>query len=186
MDKPAANENSQTATMSALEKLLVNTKQNSTDQKLLEIDTNLRLGKLKSIHPILPKSEEKCTIHYQGKQFELPMLKGNDGLQFLDIQTLYGKTGIFCYDPGYAYTGSCMSSITMAREDGEVFYRGYSLTELVEKSNYVEVCFILLYGDKPTKQELVVFEDRIKSEMLVHQKIHDMYKGFHPEANPMA
>lgn len=96
------------------------------------------------------------------------MLKGQDGLQFLDIQALYGKTGIFCYDPGYAYTGSCMSSITMAREDGEIFYRGYSLTDLVEKSNYVEVCFILLYGDKPSKPELAVFEDRIKREMLVH------------------
>ena len=113
-------------------------------------------------------------------------MKGKDGLQFIDIQALYAKACVFCYDPGYAFTGSCMSSITMAREDGEIFYRGYALSELVEKSNYVEVCYILLYGDRPKADELGQFEQRIKSEMLVHQKIHDMYKGFHPDANPMA
>lgn len=99
---------------------------------------------------------------------------------------MYAKAGIFCFDPGYAYTGSCASSITNAREDGEVFYRGYSVTELVEKSSYIEVCFILLYGDKPSAQELAYFDERVKNEMLVHQKIHDLYKGFHHDANPMA
>lgn len=104
----------------------------------------------------------------------------------IDIQALYAKAGLFCYDPGYAFTGSCMSSITLAREDGNVFYRGYSVSELVEKSNFIEVVYIILYGDRPKPEELILFEERIKNEMLVHQKIHDLYKGFHHDANPMA
>ena len=136
---------------------------------------------------MLPKVQEKCIINYKGNQVELPVLKGHDGLEFIDIQALYAKVGVFCYDPGYAFTGSCMSAITSARcEDGEIFYRGYAISELVEKSNYIEVCFILLYGDRPTKEELAHFEERVKKEMLVHQKIHDMYKGFHHDADPMA
>ena len=86
----------------------------------------------------------------------------------IDIQTLYAKGGLFCYDPGYAYTGSCVSAITLAREDGEIFYRGYSVTDLVQKSSYIETCYILLYGDRPNPQELKMFDERIKSEMLIH------------------
>lgn len=70
-------------------------------------------------------------IHYKDKQVDLPILDGTDGKKMIDIQTLYAKGGLFCFDPGYANTGSCVSAITQAREDGMIFYRGYAVPELV-------------------------------------------------------
>lgn len=99
---------------------------------------------------------------------------------------MYAKGGLFCFDPGYTYTGSCMSAITLSDEDGEIYYRGYSVTELAEKCSFLEVAYILLYGDQPSLDELELFERRVKNEMLVHGKILDLYRGFHHDANPMA
>jgi citrate synthase len=85
---------------------------------------------------------------------------------------------VFCYDPGYTITGSCLSAIGNATAEGGLYYRGYAIEDLVEHSSYVEVCFILLYGTKPTTEQLNEFDNRIKDEMYVHQKILDFYKGF--------
>lgn len=158
----------------------------SLKEEIEKMDKKLKLKKLESIHPVLPKADEKCIIHYKDNKIELPILQGTDGSKLIDIQTLYGKGGLFCYDPGYTYTGSCMSAITLSREDGQVFYRGYPVQELVEQCSFIEVAYIILYGDRPSPDELLLFENRIKNEMLVHQKIHDLYKGFHHDANPMA
>lgn len=79
-----------------------------------------------------------------------------------------------------------MSTISNATKEGKLFYRGYDVEELVEKSTFTEVCFILLYGKKPTQEEHVEFENRIKDEMFVHQKILDFYKGFQVDAHPMS
>lgn len=67
---------------------------------------------------------------------------------------MYAKSGVFCYDPGYTITGSCVSSITNATTDGKLFYRGYAVEDLVKKSTFIETCFILLYGERPTEDEL--------------------------------
>lgn len=104
----------------------------------------------------------------------------------LDIQALYAQSKMFCYDPGYTITGSCKSSITNSTPDGHLYYRGYAIEDLVEKSTFTEVCFILLYGRKPSTPELEEFENRIKDEMYIHEKILDFYKGFSFNAHPMS
>jgi citrate synthase len=99
---------------------------------------------------------------------------------------LYSQAKIFNYDPGYSITGSCNSTISYATSDGKLYYRGYPIEELVEKCSYTAVCFILLYGKQPSDDELDEFENRIKDEMYVHQKILDFYKGFSHDAHPMS
>ena len=93
---------------------------------------------------------------------------------------------MFCFDPGYTVTGSCKSAICNATADGKLYYRGYAIEDLVEKSTFTEVCFILLYGRKPQAEELTEFENRIKDEMYIHQKILDFYRGFQFNAHPMS
>lgn len=134
----------------------------------------------------MPASEEHCTLHFDGKESKIPVLKGSDGGSYLDIQALYGQSNLFCYDPGYTITGSCKSAIGNATSDGHLYYRGYAIEDLVEKSSFTEVCFILLYGRKPNAVELEEFENRIKDEMYIHQKILDFYAGFQFNAHPMS
>jgi len=93
---------------------------------------------------------------------------------------------LFCYDPGYTITGSCKSAIGNATSSGHLYYRGYAIEDLAEKSTFTEVCFILLYGRKPAEADLEEFESRIMDEMYVHQKILDFYRGFQFDAHPMS
>ena len=93
---------------------------------------------------------------------------GHDGQQYIDIQSLYAKGNLFCFDPGYSWTASCPSAISMTAPAGKLYYRGYDIEELVEKSTYIEVCYIMLYGERPEKKLLQEFESKIKKEMLVH------------------
>ena len=90
--------------------------------------------------------EKFATLNYEGKEYQIPIIAGTDGQDQLDIQALYGKFKLFCYDPGYTITSSCRSAITNITSDGKIFYRGYAIEDLVEKSNFLEVCFILIYG----------------------------------------
>jgi citrate synthase len=91
------------------------------------------------------------------------------------------------FDPGFTVTGSCASSITYSNEKGVLMYRGYTIEDLISNNvSFVEVCYLLLYGDLPTQEELSVFEERIKDEMIVHEKLLDFYKGFTVNAHPMA
>ena len=83
------------------------------------------------------------------------------GEKFLDIRALYAQTDMFMFDPGYTITGSCASAITFSHSDGTLLYRGYSIDELVAKSTFTEVSFLLLYGSLPTKSELNAFEDKM-------------------------
>ena len=130
--------------------------------------------------------EEFLTLRYEGNEHKIPILYGTDGTRLVDIQALYAKSQLFCYDPGYTITGSCASAISNATADGHLYYRGYSIEELVDKSTYEEVCFILLYGNRPSVEELREFDCRIKDEMMIHSKILDFYKGFRYDAHPMS
>ena len=103
-----------------------------------------------SIKPEIEPAQEFCKIHHDGKEIKIPVLNGVDGLKLLDIQALYGQSNLFCFDPGYTITGSCSSAISNATSDGHLYYRGYSIEDLVEKCTFIEVCFILLYGNKPS------------------------------------
>lgn len=86
---------------------------------------------------------------------------------------------MFTYDPGFTATGSCASTITYIDGDkGQLLYRGYKIEDLAEYSSFMEVCYLMIYGVLPSKPEFVLFEDHVVSEMMVHDKIVDFYKGF--------
>jgi citrate synthase len=109
------------------------------------------------------------------------------GEKHLDIRALYTQTNMFFFDPGFTVTGSCASSITYSNNKGLLMYRGYSIEDLISNNtSFMEVAYLLLYGDLPTKAELTRFEDRIKDEMIVHEKLLDFYKGFTVNAHPMS
>lgn len=121
---------------------------------------------------------DKDPVTGESKEFEIPILKGSDDKEMLDIQALYAKARLFCFDPGFTITGSCKSTIGNATPEGKLYYRGYDVEELVEKASYTETCFVLIYGSKPNKEELLEYEDRLKDEMLIKDKMMEFYKGF--------
>ncbi|HEV7293543.1 MAG TPA: citrate synthase [Devosia sp.] len=119
--------------------------------------------------------------------FEFPVLSGTVGPDVIDIRSLYAKTGLFTYDPGFTSTAACDSSITYIDGDkGELLYRGYPIDQLAEKSSYLEVCYLLLYGELPTKQKLAEFDQLVTRHTMVHEQMHYFYRGFRRDAHPMA
>ena len=98
-----------------------------------------------------------------GNRVELPILDGTTGPSVIDIRKLYDETGFFTFDPGYTSTGACESKITFIDGDaGILMHRGYSIEELAEKSDFMEVCYLLLFGELPTAEEKVKFERDIR------------------------
>ena len=119
--------------------------------------------------------------------FEFPVLSGTVGPDVIDIRSLYSKTGMFTYDPGFTSTAACDSAITYIDGDkGELLYRGYPIDQLSEKASYIEVCYLLLYGELPTKQQLAEFSDVVTKHTMVHEQMHYFYRGFRRDAHPMA
>ena len=119
--------------------------------------------------------------------FEFPVISGTVGPDVIDIRSLYAKTGMFTYDPGFTSTAACDSAITYIDGDkGELLYRGYPIDQLAENSNYLEVCFLLLYGDLPKAQELADFTELVTRHTMVHEQMHYFYRGFRRDAHPMA
>ena len=127
----------------------------------------------------------KLTIGDQ--TFEFPVLSGSVGPDVIDIRSLYAKTGMFTYDPGFTSTAATDSAITYIDGDkGELMYRGYPIEQLAEKSNYLEVCYLLLYGELPNKTQMVDFEHIVTHHTMVHEQMHYFYRGFRRDAHPMA
>lgn len=127
----------------------------------------------------------KLTIGDQS--YDFPILEGAVGPSVVDIRSLYSQTGMFTYDPGYTSTASCDSAITYIDGDkGELLYRGYPIGQLAEQSHYLEVCFLLLYGDLPSATELADFEARVTRHTMVHEQMHYFFRGFRRDAHPMA
>ena len=117
----------------------------------------------------------------------MPILQGTDGQLFIDVQTLYKQSGLFTYDPGFTSTASCSSKITyIDGKNGVLQYRGYPIKDLAENCTYLEVCFLLIFGELPSKSELKNFEQEILSEMQVHSSMLDFYKSFQKDSHPMA
>ncbi|WBU62632.1 citrate synthase [Paracoccus aerodenitrificans] len=122
-----------------------------------------------------------------GKEIELPVLQPTVGPEVLDIRKLYGQGDVFTYDPGFTSTASCDSAITYIDGDqGELWYRGYPIEQLAEKSHYLEVCYLLLYGELPDQQQLEDFENRVTHHTMVHEQMHNFFRGFRRDAHPMA
>lgn len=122
-----------------------------------------------------------------GKQVEFQARAGTLGPDVFDIRSLYAEQGAFTYDPGYASTASCESKITFIDgEEGVLLYRGYPVQQLAEKSSFLEVCCLLLYGELPNKETLEKFHHRILTHTMINETMLRLFNGFHHDAHPMA
>ena len=127
------------------------------------------------------------TDNSTGRTFELPILSGTTGPDVIDVRKLYQDTGYFTFDPGYTSTGSCESSITYIDGDqGVLLYRGYPIETLAENSDFMEVCYLLLYGDLPNAEQKRRFEHDIVYHTMLHEQMHKFIEGFRRDSHPMA
>jgi citrate synthase len=121
------------------------------------------------------------------KQTQMPVRSGTIGPDVVDVGRLYRDTGCFTYDPGFTSTANCSSKITyIDGDEGVLLYRGYPIDELAEQSNFIEVCYLLLNGELPTKAELDKFRHTITHHTMVHEQMTRFYTGFRRDAHPMA
>ncbi len=126
-------------------------------------------------------------LTFGDKELELPMYSPTAGPDVIDIRKLYAMGDVFTYDPGFTSTASCDSTITFIDGDkGELLYRGYPIDQLAEKSHYLEVCYLLLYGELPSATELEDFESRVTNHTMVHEQMIKFFSGFRRDAHPMA
>jgi citrate synthase len=129
---------------------------------------------------------QKVQITIDGKTVDLPVLEANEGLNVVDVRGLIGE-GIFTYDPGFLSTASCDSSVTYIDGDaGILLYRGYPIEQLAANSSHLEVCYLLLNGELPTKSELDDFEKEIRSRMDVDEHFQVIFDGFTEDSHPMS
>ena len=131
------------------------------------------------------RAEASTTI--DGVRHEFPVRKGSLGPDVIDITTLYAETGRFTYDPSFTSTASCESKITFIDGGkGVLLYRGYPIDQLAEHSTFVETCYLLLYGELPTKEQYDKFRNLITYHTMVHEQLPRFYTGFRRDAHPMA
>jgi citrate synthase len=122
-----------------------------------------------------------------GKTYDFPMLSGTLGPDVIDIRKLYDATDHFTFDPGYTSTGSCESKITFIDGDkGVLLHRGYPIEQLAERSDFMEVCYLLLHGELPNSAEKDSFEKSVTYHTMVHEQLTQFYRGFRRDAHPMA
>ncbi|NVJ63816.1 MAG: citrate synthase [Flavobacteriaceae bacterium] len=130
--------------------------------------------------------KNKATLEYQGKKYEFPVIEGSENELAIDIKTLRAQSGMITIDPGYKNTGSCESGITfLDGEKGILRYRGYSIEELAEKASFLEVAYLLIFGELPTKRELEKFHTDIVNESMVDEDMKKILDGFPKSAHPM-
>ena len=122
-----------------------------------------------------------------GKTTELPVRQGSMGPEVVDIGNLYKEQGVFTYDPGFVSTASCDSDITFIDGDkGVLLYRGYPVEQLAKHSNFIEVAFLLLYGDLPSTEQLAKFNESIGRHTMLNEGMLRFFNGFRYDAHPMA
>eukprot|EP00484_Ammonia_sp_Unknown_P030268 CAMPEP_0197032466 /NCGR_PEP_ID=MMETSP1384-20130603/11131_1 /TAXON_ID=29189 /ORGANISM="Ammonia sp." /LENGTH=553 /DNA_ID=CAMNT_0042462129 /DNA_START=74 /DNA_END=1735 /DNA_ORIENTATION=- len=169
-------------------------------QKIAKLDLAATKNKIKSNECILllPTIEKRTGAQDEQKgngkvkmtdytAYRLPLLQPTVGMPCVDIRALFGYTGVTTYDPGYMSTASCHSSITyIDGPKGQLLHRGYDIQELCEKSDFIDMSFLLLYGELPGKHDRIQHESTIKKHSLVHEKLIEFYKGFRYNAHPMA
>ncbi len=129
---------------------------------------------------------DKATLEYQGKKFEFPVIEGSENELAIDIKTLRASSGMITIDPGFKNTGSCESAITfLDGEKGILRYRGYSIEELAEKAEFLEVAYLLIFGELPNQEQLANFHRDIKAESHVDEEMKKILDGFPKSAHPM-
>jgi citrate synthase len=132
-------------------------------------------------------AKSKGTITVGGKTLEAPVYGGTIGPDVVDIRALYAKTGMFTYDPGFLSTASCASKITYIDGDqGVLLYRGYPIDQLAVNCDFLEVCYLLLNGELPNKQEKDKFDWTVTRHTMVHEQLARLYQGFRRDSHPMA
>ncbi len=129
----------------------------------------------------------KAKLTFEDKEIELPVVVGSEGELALDISRLRADSGIITLDPGYADTGSCTSDITFIDgERGILRYRGYPIEQIAEQAEFTEVCYLLIFGRLPTREELDAFRQRLTNHTLLHEDMKKFFEGYPPTAHPMA
>ncbi|HSM63694.1 MAG TPA: citrate/2-methylcitrate synthase, partial [Gillisia sp.] len=127
-----------------------------------------------------------ATLEIDGKKYEFPIKIGTENEVAIDIKSLRGQSGVITLDPGFKNTGSCESAITfLDGEKGILRYRGYSIEELAEKADFLEVVFLLIFGELPNKEQLHKFKEDIKDQSEVNLDMKKVIKGFPSSAHPM-
>jgi len=127
-----------------------------------------------------------ASLEYKGKKFEFPVIEGTENEVAIDIKTMRATSGMITIDPGFKNTGSCESAITfLDGEKGILRYRGYSIEELAEKADFLEVAYLLIFGELPNKEQLEKFHHDIKGESHVDEEMKKILDGFPKSAHPM-
>lgn len=132
-------------------------------------------------------SEDQVTLAAGDKQVELPVIAPTLGAGCIDIAKLPKETGKFTYDPGFAATAACKSAITYIDGDaGVLLYRGYPIEQLAERSSFLEVAYLLMHGQLPTRPQLDAFEHEVTHHTMVHESAYTVIEGFMYDGHPMA
>ena len=134
-------------------------------------------------------TEKLATLSFSdGKpSADFPVLSGTVGPEVIDVRSLYAKTGMFTYDPGFMSTASCRSAITYIDGDqGILMYRGYPIEQLAEHCDFLEVAYLILNGELPNRQQKAQFDDIVTHHSMVHEQLSRLYQGFRRDAHPMA
>ncbi len=130
---------------------------------------------------------EKAVLRIGDKEYTFDIVEGTEGEKGIDIRELRSRTGLITLDSGYMNTGSCESSITfLDGENGILRYRGYPIEQLAEKSSFVEVTYLMIYGRLPNRQELQVFETNLTRHTMIPEYMRHFFDGFPRDAHPMA
>ncbi len=137
--------------------------------------------------PAATKHVGTATLVFDNKTATLPVLGGTLGTDCLDVRKLQSELGIFTFDPSYGATASCESSITyIDGDEGILLHRGYPIDQLAENSSFLEVAYLLLFGDLPNKAELETFSNGITRHTMLHEQVRRFWDGFRRDAHPMA
>jgi citrate synthase len=132
-------------------------------------------------------SDEKVTLSYPGGTAEFPILSATDGSQAVDISKFHAATGLNTLDQGFVNTASTKSAITFIDGDqGILRYRGYPIEQLAAKSTFLEVAYLLIYGNMPTESELSAFDERIRRHTLIHEDLKNLFHAMPTNAHPMS
>ena len=135
----------------------------------------------------MAETGKSAKLTFGDKELELPIHSPSVGPDVIDIRKLYAQGDVFTYDPGFTSTAACDSTITFIDGDkGELLHRGYPIDQLAEKSHFLEVCYLLLYGELPSASELENFESLVTNHTMLHEQMVYFYRGFRRDAHPMA
>lgn len=132
-------------------------------------------------------ANDKATLSIGDKSWDFSIRQASVGPDIIDIGALYKETGAFTFDPGFTSTASCESDITFIDGDeGVLLHRGYAIDELADKGDFLETCYLLLYGELPSKAEGDAFRERVTNHTMVHEQMNRFFTGFRRDAHPMA